>query len=48
MIGELISSMAQSTIQGFVGVSLIFVYLAWIIGLGLIRVGEAYKEDHHH
>ena len=48
MIGELIGNMAQSTIQGFVGVSLIFIYLAWILSLGLIRVGEAYKEDHHH
>ncbi len=51
MIAELISGMAHSTTQGFVGVTLIFVYMAWIIAIGLIRVNEAMEEDkagHHH
>ncbi|WP_243545805.1 hypothetical protein [Pseudodesulfovibrio tunisiensis] len=47
MIGELLSGMAHSTGAGFVGVSLIFIYLAWIITIGLIRVREAMQEDHH-
>lgn len=47
MIGELLSGMMNSTGPGFVGVSLIFIYLAWIVVIGCIRVGEAMKEDHH-
>ncbi|MBU1247776.1 MAG: hypothetical protein KKB70_03685 [Proteobacteria bacterium] len=45
MISELLSGMAHSTTQGMVGVSLIFVYMVWIIAIGLIRVGEAMAED---
>lgn len=45
MLGELISGMAHSTTQGFVGVTLIYVYLAWIVTIGLIRVKEAMEED---
>ena len=51
MLGELLSGMSHSTTQGFVGVTLIFVYMAWIITIGLIRVKEAMEEDkhgHHH
>ena len=48
MIGELIHGMAQSTTQGFAGVSLIFVYLVWMVTIGLLRVREAYQHDHHH
>lgn len=47
MIGELFHGMAQSTAAGFVGVSLIFVYLTWIVVIGSIRVKEAMDEDHH-
>lgn len=47
MIGELIHGMAQSTAAGFTGVSLIFVYFAWIVVIGCIRVKEAAQEDHH-
>jgi hypothetical protein len=47
MIGELLSGMAHSSGPGFVGVSLIFIYLAWIITIGCIRVKEAMNEDHH-
>ena len=47
MIGELLSGMAHSTGPGFVGVSLIFIYLAWILTIGIIRVKEAMNEDHH-
>ncbi len=45
MLGELISGMSHSTTQGFVGVTLIFVYLAWIITIGLLRVQEAKEAD---
>ena len=47
MIGELLSGMTHSSGPGFVGVSLIFVYLAWIITIGIIRVREAMQSDHH-
>ncbi|MCJ2164104.1 MULTISPECIES: hypothetical protein [unclassified Pseudodesulfovibrio] len=47
MIGELLSGMAHSSGPGFVGVSLIFIYLAWIVTIGIIRVREAMHSDHH-
>ncbi len=47
MIGELLSGMAHSSGPGFVGVSLIFIYLAWILTIGCLRVKEAMDEDHH-
>ena len=47
MIGELFTGMAHSSGPGFVGVSLIFIYLAWIVTIGVIRVREAMQEDHH-
>lgn len=47
MIGELLHGMAHSSGPGFVGVSLIFIYLAWILTIGVIRVKEAMNEDHH-
>ena len=47
MIGELISDMAHSTGQGMIGVSLIFIYLAWIICTALIRIQQGKKEEHH-
>ncbi|WFS61184.1 hypothetical protein LF599_10910 [Pseudodesulfovibrio thermohalotolerans] len=47
MIGELLHGMTQSTGAGFVGVSLIFIYLAWILAIGVIRVREAMHENHH-
>ncbi|MEF2146401.1 MAG: hypothetical protein V3573_13230 [Desulfovibrionaceae bacterium] len=47
MIGELLSGMAHSSTQGFVGVSLIFVYLAWIVAIAMIRIKETKQADHH-
>ncbi len=47
MIGELIKDMAHSTTQGTVGVSLIFIYLAWIITVAFIRINQGKKEGHH-
>ncbi|WP_018123409.1 hypothetical protein [Desulfovibrio oxyclinae] len=47
MIGELFHGMANSTAAGFTGVSLIFIYLAWIVVIGCVRVREAMHEDHH-
>lgn len=47
MIGELIEGMSHSTGPGLVGVSLIFIYLAWILIIGCKRVKEAMHDDHH-
>lgn len=47
MIAELFHNMMQSTDQGMVGVSLIFLYLAWIIVVGIIRIQQGKAEDHH-
>lgn len=46
MFGELLKDMAHSTSQGTVGVSLIFIYLAWIIVVGLLRIKQG-KAEHH-
>lgn len=47
MIGELIHNMGHSSTAGFVGVSLIFVYLAWILYMAIYRIEEGKKEGHH-
>jgi len=47
MLGELLKDMAHSTTQGTVGVSLIFIYLAWIIIVALIRIKQGKAEGHH-
>lgn len=47
MIGELIQGMMHSSTQGIIGVSLIFIYLAWIVSIAMIRIKEARQEDHH-
>jgi hypothetical protein len=44
-ISELITNMGHSTDQGFVGVSLIFIYLAWIVAMALWRINQS-KHDH--
>lgn len=47
VIGELMSNMAHSTTQGTIGVSLIFIYMAWIVIMAVIRIQQGKKEDHH-
>jgi hypothetical protein len=47
MLGELLKDMAHSTTQGTVGVSLIFIYMAWIIIVALIRIKQGKAEGHH-
>ncbi len=47
MLGELLKDMAHSTSQGTVGVSLIFIYLAWIITVAFIRIKQGKAEGHH-
>ena len=47
MLGELLKDMAHSSSQGTVGVSLIFIYLAWIITVAFIRIQQGKKESHH-
>jgi len=46
-ISELIENAMQSTTAGFVGVSLIFIYMALIVGTALVRIRQGLKEDHH-
>lgn len=45
-IGELITNMTHSTSQGTLGVSLIFIYLFWIVGIAMLRIRQS-KDDHH-
>ena len=40
MIGELIHNMGHSSTAGFVGVSLIFIYLAWMLFMIFCRINE--------
>jgi hypothetical protein len=44
---DLIKNMTESTTAGAVGVSMIFLYLAWIIFIGIRRVRQASAADHH-
>lgn len=46
-ISELIENAMHSTTAGFVGVSLIFIYMAIIVGTALFRIYENTKADHH-
>lgn len=46
MLAELLKDMAASTPQGFVGVSLIFIYLVWILTTAFIRIHQT-KNEHH-
>ena len=47
MIGELIHNMGHSSTAGFVGVSLIFGYLAWMLFMIFCRINEEKNEGHH-
>lgn len=47
MIGELITNMGHSTTEGFVGVSLIGIYLVWIVVMALCRIQQGKSEGHH-
>jgi len=46
MVIELIQDMWNSTIQGHVGVSLIFGYMAFIVAIGLWRISQGCKKGH--
>jgi len=43
---ELVQDMWNSTIQGHVGVSLIFGYMAFIVSIGLWRIVQGCKKGH--
>ena len=47
MLGELFHNMMSSSTQGFVGVSLIFIYLVWIVTTALVRIKEGKQHGHH-
>lgn len=47
MIGELLQNMGHSSTAGFVGVSLIFVYFAWILVMAFYRIEQGKNEGHH-
>lgn len=46
-ISELVSNMAQSTPQGFVGVSLIFIYFAIMMAAVVYRIRRGDHVAHH-
>lgn len=46
MMGELLTNMYHSTLQGYIGVNLIFAYMAMIIIVGVWRAVQAAKADH--
>lgn len=45
-VGELLNNMYHSTLQGYIGVSLIFAYMTMIVIVGICRSVQAAKEDH--
>ncbi|MFP4316575.1 MAG: hypothetical protein ACLFQR_10160 [Desulfovibrionales bacterium] len=47
IISELIHDMASSTMEGIIGVSGIFIFLAIIVASALYRINEIKKSDHH-
>ncbi|WP_291327170.1 hypothetical protein [Desulfovibrio sp. UCD-KL4C] len=47
MIGELLSNIGHSSTAGFVGVSLIFAYFAWILVMAFYRIEQGKKESQH-
>ena len=46
MLGELFGNMMHSTVQGFIGVTGIFAYLAAIVIAALYRIKEGMNEHH--
>ncbi|EGJ48716.1 hypothetical protein V6C53_14160 [Desulfocurvibacter africanus] len=46
-ISELIENAMHSTTAGFVGVGLIFIYMAVIVGTALVRIYQNTQEEHH-
>lgn len=47
IVVELTSKAAESTAAGMVGVSLIFIYFAWIVGMAFFRIAQSSKHAHH-
>jgi putative effector of murein hydrolase LrgA (UPF0299 family) len=47
MIGELVTNMLHSTVPGFIGVTVIFVYLAAIVWAAMYRIKEGGHLEHH-
>ncbi|MBG0778095.1 MAG: hypothetical protein H0S85_16850 [Desulfovibrionaceae bacterium] len=47
MISELVHNMGHSTDQGFVGVSMIFIYFAVIFGYAVYRIRKGDHLGHH-
>lgn len=47
IIPELIKNALHSTDAGMVGVSLIFIYLVWMVFMALLRIKQSSHEAHH-
>ena len=47
IIHQLIDNALHSTPQGYLGVSLIFIYMAIIVGTAVYRIYQNVKHDHH-
>lgn len=46
-IAELFTNMMHSTTRGFIGVTFIFCYMAWILATALYRVKKGDHLGHH-
>ncbi len=44
---ELIHNMFNSTLRGYIGVTFIFAYMAWLVGMALYRVKKGDHLGHH-
>lgn len=47
ILAELFKDMSHSTIQGFFGVSGIFLFMAAIVAAAIYRIEEGKKHSHH-
>lgn len=47
VISNLVSNMFKSTPQGTLGVSLIFIYMVWMVSMAAKRICQNLKDDHH-
>ncbi|WP_202593879.1 hypothetical protein [Desulfohalovibrio reitneri] len=47
-IFKLVTDMTHSTLPGTIGVSLIFIYLVWMVTMAGIRIHNNIKNEHDH
>lgn len=47
IISELVHTALASSMRAYIGVSLIFIYMAIIVGTAVFRIAQNLKDDHH-